>query len=554
VTYHLGVDVGTTYTAAAVARDGRAEAATLGTRSVAVPTVVCAAGDGLLIGEPAARRAVTDPGRVAREFKRRLGDPTPLLLGGSPMSPELLMARVVEWAVDRVSETEGGRPASLAVTHPAKWGEFKLDLLRQALQHVDLAVDRFVPEPVAAATAYAVARRPDPGTTIAVYDLGGGTFDAAVVRAGEGGFAVVGQPDGIERLGGIDFDHAVFRFVLQALDLDPDRLADDPDPALAASLAQLREECVEAKEALSAETDVSVPVMLPGRHTEVRVTRAEFEAMIRPALAETVVALSRALASADVSPPDVAAVLLVGGSSRIPLVGQLVGAELGRPIAVDARPKDAIALGAALAAMTAAAAPARLPLPPPPPPAAPPAGLPPPAAMPAAAGPAPEPTSRPGPTSGRRPLLVVAGIAAAALVAAIVLSNRGGEPGASGQEPGTTSTTSPPTSRTGTSAPATTASTDPDGDDPFIPSPLPGDDWSDAGRAQFMADCTIGFAPALGVSAGRADDVCTCMYDDISTSTEFAGFNEQWTTTEFDPGSPAGQAITSATMSCVAAG
>ena len=139
MSYHLGVDVGTTYTAAAIGRDGRVESATLGTRSVSIPTVVCLAGDGLLVGEPAARRAVTDPRRVAREFKRRVGDPTPLLLGGTPVSAELCMARVVEWVVAQVAATEGAAPASLALTHPANWGEYKLDLLRQALRHVDLA-------------------------------------------------------------------------------------------------------------------------------------------------------------------------------------------------------------------------------------------------------------------------------------------------------------------------------------------------------------------------------------------------------------------------------
>jgi hypothetical protein len=99
---------------------------------------------------------------------------------------------------------------------------------------------------------------------------------------------------------------------------------------------------------------VSIPVMLPERHTEVRLTRAEFEAMIRPALDETLVALRRAIGSAGVAVPDVHRVLLVGGSSRIPLVGQMVTAALDRPIAVDARPKDAIALGAALTAVAAA--------------------------------------------------------------------------------------------------------------------------------------------------------------------------------------------------------
>ena len=125
---------------------------------------------------------------------------------------------------------------------------------------------------------------------------------------------------------------------------------------MVAAVARLRRDCIEAKEALSADTDVSIPVVLPGLQTEVRLTRNEFESMIRPALGETVVALRRALASAGVTPEQVSAVLLVGGSSRIPLVGQLLGGELGRPIAVDANPKDAVCLGAAIAAAQAVGA------------------------------------------------------------------------------------------------------------------------------------------------------------------------------------------------------
>jgi molecular chaperone DnaK (HSP70) len=139
-----------------------------------------------------------------------------------------------------VAATEGEPPASLAVTHPANWSEFKLDPLRQALRHAGVPADHLVPEPVAAATSYATQRELAPGTVVAVYDLGGGTFDAALVRAGAQGFEIVGRPDGIERLGGIDFDHAVFRHVLDALALGPDAL-DDVDPGTAAGLAQLRE-------------------------------------------------------------------------------------------------------------------------------------------------------------------------------------------------------------------------------------------------------------------------------------------------------------------------
>jgi hypothetical protein len=116
------------------------------------------------------------------------------------------------------------------------------------------------------------------------------------------------------------------------------------------ALVRLRQECIEAKEALSSETDATIPVLLPNVQSEVRLTRVEFEAMIRPSLTETIGALRRAVQSAGVEPAEVKAVLLVGGSSRIPLVGQLVSAELGRPVAVDAHPKHAIALGAAIAA------------------------------------------------------------------------------------------------------------------------------------------------------------------------------------------------------------
>src|SRR5688500_730897 len=127
MTYHLGVDLGPTYTAAAVARDGRALPATLGSRSVAITSGVYLGTEELLAGRAAARRAVTEPARVAREVKRRVGDPTPILVGGSPVAAELLMARMLRWVVGKVVATEGGAPATLAVTHPANWGEYKLD-------------------------------------------------------------------------------------------------------------------------------------------------------------------------------------------------------------------------------------------------------------------------------------------------------------------------------------------------------------------------------------------------------------------------------------------
>jgi molecular chaperone DnaK len=357
--YFLGVDLGTTYTAAAIRRDDRTEITALSDRSPAIPSVLLLDEDGTLhVGDAANRRAIARPDRVAREFKRRFGDPAPLIVGGTPYGADLLTARLLRWVVDLVSGREGRPPEGMAVTHPANWGSYKLELLRQAVHHADL--DRgtgclTITEPQAAATWYASHERVEPGTTVAVYDLGGGTFDAAVLRRTADGFELLGSPEGIERLGGIDFDAAVFDHVVGALGDAWDEL-DEDDPAVQVAVAGLRRECVEAKEALSADTQASIPVVVPGIHTDVRLTRSEFEAMIRPPLVETVGALRRALRSAKLEPEQVDKVLLVGGSSRIPLVAEVVGAALGRPIAVDAHPKNAVALGAAVTAAASASA------------------------------------------------------------------------------------------------------------------------------------------------------------------------------------------------------
>lgn len=348
MTYHLGVDLGTTFTCAAVHDGGRVEIVPLGERGPSIPSVLFLREDGdLLAGDAAERQAVTAPERVAREFKRRLGDPTPMMLGGAAARAEVLTGNLLRWVFETVVRAEGGPPETLALTHPANWGAYKLDLFATSAEVAGLHSVTMVTEPQAAAVSYASEERVDPGSVVAVYDLGGGTFDAAVLRKeADGGFTLLGSPDGIERLGGIDFDAAVFAHVAQTLDgvieeLDPD------DEAAVAAVARLRQECTQAKEALSSDTEATIPVLLPDTQADVRITREQFEEMIRPTLAETVTAMQRALRSAQVEAGRIDHVLLVGGSSRIPLVGQLVSAGLGRPVAIDAHPKHAIALGAA---------------------------------------------------------------------------------------------------------------------------------------------------------------------------------------------------------------
>ena len=350
--YGLGIDCGTTHTAAAITHDGSVEVLRLGSRRAELPSLVFVPADGpVLVGDAAARRGETDPGRLTREFKRRIGDPVPILAGGAPFSAHALTARMLEHVLRAAVAGQGSPPSAVVLTCPANWGPYKRDLLMQAARLADLPPVTLRTEPEAAVIEYAAGSRVAEGDVIAVYDLGGGTFDAAVLRRTAGSFEVLGQPEGIEQLGGMDFDEAVFEHVVSKLPADTLSAADDP--ATMAALARLRRDCVEAKEALSDDTEVLIPVALPQMHTRIRLTRSEFEAMIRPALTETVGATRRALRSAGVSADEVTSFLLSGGSSRIPLVSQLLSTEFRRPVVLDPHPEHSIALGAARVSLLA---------------------------------------------------------------------------------------------------------------------------------------------------------------------------------------------------------
>jgi Hsp70 protein len=360
MTYSLGVDLGTTTSAAALRRGSRLEVCSLGDLVATMPSVALERADGsLLVGEAAAARARYDTTLVARHITAHLGDGEPIALDGRPHDPALLTQGLLETVIDRVRRVHGDWPQDVVLTYPL----FPLGGSPALLDRVGQAVvggALLIPNPVAAVAKLAHDVEIAVGTTVAVLDLGGGTFEVTIVRRTHDGFDVVGPPGGLADLGGVEFDDAVFARVDAELGHVLQEVPRDDAEGMAA-LRRLRVACRAAKEWLSSSPDTTVEVALPQLSTWVPIRRADLESDIRPALMAAVDAVAQTIAAAELAPADVHVALLVGGSSRIPLFGELVASRLGLPVVADPFPELTVALGAALFGSDG---------PPPPPPAA----------------------------------------------------------------------------------------------------------------------------------------------------------------------------------------
>ncbi|GAB3685941.1 Hsp70 family protein [Saccharopolyspora tripterygii] len=354
--YGVGIDLGTSFTSAAVSGPAGTRMVSLSS-GVVVPSVAHPAPDGALLTGESALGAVSDSAQVARNFKRRLGDPTPLVLGGSAYSPAALMAAQLRDVLDTVTREMGAAPESVALTYPAIWGPYRQEHFTEVPRLAGVEDFRLITEPEAAATHYSTERRLDDGEVVAVYDLGGGTFDTTILRMRAGRMEILGTPEGIEHLGGIDFDEALLAHIDQRLDGAISRL-DVTDPRAASALATIQAMSVRAKEELSTEPDVNLTIPLPSGPRGVTITRLEFNEMIRPSVQLTTEALHRTTVSAGIRAEDLSAVLLAGGSSRVPLVAQMLSQEFNKPVRVTLHPKFTVALGAARTATQPRPAPA----------------------------------------------------------------------------------------------------------------------------------------------------------------------------------------------------
>ncbi|MFK3979891.1 Hsp70 family protein [Micromonospora sp. NPDC050397] len=374
-TARLAIDLGTTHTVAVIHRPGQPPRPLLFDGTPLLPSGVYLDPTGTThTGRDAHRLANGQPDRFEPHPKRRIDEGT-VLLGDNEITVDRLLAAGLRRAADE-ARLAGANPATGTVlTCPADWGQPRRQLLRTAAHHAGLGDVTLVDEPIAAAHYCLDLLGPQlpPGATIAIFDFGGGTLDVTVVRRETTGPRVLAT-GGLDDLGGVDIDAALVAHLGQLIALrDPDlwqRLHHPHTPVDRRDRQTLWAEIRAAKEMLSRTT--TAPVTVPGRTEPLHLTREELDRIAAPLVARAVDETRRVLQRAGTEPTTLTALLLVGGSSRMPLVASRLHARLGIAPAVPEQPELPVAYGALRHPTT----PRPPTIPPPSPPAAPPVAAP----------------------------------------------------------------------------------------------------------------------------------------------------------------------------------
>jgi molecular chaperone DnaK (HSP70) len=321
--------------------------------SESVRTSVCVRNGAIEVGAAAERAKSLNPAAYRSEFKRDFGGRIPTKLGNVMMTPDELTTEVLRFLRDQALQANPAEPELVVVTVPASWEEGNKELMRSAVRRAgyDTSTVELVAEPVAA-LAYVFAGNPDPARqlTVMVYDLGGGTFDCAVARGHAEGYEVLGVPGGLDDVAGSRFDGEI---LAEALARFPGSAPSPVDPAVDDTAAlrrnfNLRDGCEKLKWELSSAS--SADMLLPDAQppARFRLDRADFEARIRPLVAQTISECDQLLGTLGLDWSDLDRVVPVGGSSRIPLVGLMLVERRGRPVLSIDRPDVAVAYGAAI--------------------------------------------------------------------------------------------------------------------------------------------------------------------------------------------------------------
>jgi len=343
----IGIDLGTTNSCVAVMDGNEAKVITNAEGERTTPSVVAFKDDEIQVGAIAKRQAITNLNTVS-SIKRKMGTKEMTNVNGKDYSPEQISAMILQNLKATAEAYLGEKVTDAVITVPAYFNDAQRQATKDAGKIAGLNVKRIINEPTAAALSYGIDKT-DKEQTVLVYDLGGGTFDVSILSLADGTFEVISTA-GDNNLGGDDFDQVLIDYLVaefkkqEGLDLSKDRMA----------VQRLKDAAEKAKKELSgiSKADVSLPFISMGVngpvHLNISITRAKFDELTRHLVERTVNPVRQALRDAGITAKDIDQVLLVGGSTRIPAVQELVKRELGKEPNKSVNPDEVVAMGAAI--------------------------------------------------------------------------------------------------------------------------------------------------------------------------------------------------------------
>ena len=345
----IGIDLGTTNSAVAIMEGGQATIIPNAEGNRTTPSVVAFTKDGeRLVGETAKRQAIMNPDRTISSIKRDMGTDRKVTIDGKAYTPQEISAMILQKLKADAESYLGQNVSEAVITVPAYFTDAQRQATKDAGKIAGLDVKRIINEPTAAALAYGVDKDED-SSKIMVFDLGGGTFDVSILEVGDGVFEVL-STRGNNRLGGDDFDNALMDYIAEefkkqnGVDLRLDPTSDQ----------RLKDAAEKAKKELSSAmtSTINLPFItaVNGQpvHLNMDITRAKFEELIAPLVKKTEEPVNNALKDAGLSASDLNKILLVGGSTRVPMVQELVKKLTGKDPQKDINPDECVALGAAI--------------------------------------------------------------------------------------------------------------------------------------------------------------------------------------------------------------
>ena len=343
----IGIDLGTTNSCVAVYDGGEAKVITNPEGMRTTPSVVAFKNGDIIVGQKAKNQMVTNKDTIS-SIKRKMGTSEKVSANGKEYSPEEVSAMILGDLKNTAEAYLGETVNKAVITVPAYFNDAQRQATKNAGKIAGLEVERIINEPTAAALAYGLDKQ-DKNQTVLVYDLGGGTFDVSILELGDGVFEVK-STSGNNHLGGDDFDERVMDYIVSefkkesGVDLTKDKMA----------MQRVKDAAEKAKKDLSGmtTTEISLPFISQGEdgpiHLNMSLTRAKFEDLISDLVESTTEPVRKALKDAGLTAKDIDKVLLVGGSTRVPCVQELVKKELGKEPSKEVNPDEVVAMGAAI--------------------------------------------------------------------------------------------------------------------------------------------------------------------------------------------------------------